>query len=102
MNKQVIVNSPAGSGNIFCMYMLRKYLEVDTVGKNHNPYAFEKSKLNLFLLRNPYDCIASGIEIFMLDQNLDGQTDILKLIDGNFNHYVSFMAESKRDYDQNS
>jgi hypothetical protein len=98
MNKTVLVNSPAGSGNVFCMYLLRNYLKVDTIGVNHDPYGFKENYLNLFLLRNPYDSIASGIEVYMLDKNITKELEIIKLLSGNIQDYLTFIEESKKDY----
>ncbi len=68
--KTVLVNSQAGSGNVFCQYLIKANLECNIKWVNHDPHGFkeEENTVNLFILRDPYACIASSIEILIHDK----------------------------------
>jgi hypothetical protein len=67
--KTISINSPAGSGNVFCQYLFERNLDTKIKWSHHNVLAFEQREgtHNIFLLRDPYDAVASGVEITILD-----------------------------------
>lgn len=78
---RIVVNSPTGSGNVFCQNLLLRNLDLELKWINHNILGFEKYANNLFILRNPYDVIASGIEIRFEDGSEDYESGFMDDID---------------------
>jgi hypothetical protein len=57
------ITAPAGSGNTFATHLFQKALKCDVdVNSPHDPEELEKAGNKVFILRNPYDCIASAAE----------------------------------------
>jgi hypothetical protein len=82
MRKQIALNSPPGSGNVFFQHLVQRNLNVDIKWSNHNLLGFEKNQDNIFLLRDPYDVIASGIEIrFINTANEEDQNKFFDDVD---------------------
>jgi hypothetical protein len=65
--KTIVVNSPPGSGGIFCRELIRNNLAADIVWPVHDLFGFQKDDVNICVIRNPYDSLASGIEAGFLD-----------------------------------
>lgn len=61
--KTITINSPAGSGNVFCQALIDGNMYANLRFGGHDMSKFEYNGINLFILRNPYDTISSGIEI---------------------------------------
>ena len=61
--KTITINSPAGSGNVFCQALIDGNMFANLRFAGHNVRAFDYHGINLYMLRNPYDTVASGIEI---------------------------------------
>lgn len=61
--KTIVVNSPPGSGGIFCRELIRNNLAADIVWPIHDLFGFQKDDINICIIRNPYDSLASGIEV---------------------------------------
>jgi hypothetical protein len=61
--KTIVVNSPPGSGGIFCRELLRNNLAAEIVWPLHDLFKFQKNDINICVVRNPYDTLASGIEV---------------------------------------
>lgn len=66
-NKTIVVNSPPGSGGIFCRELLRNNLAAELVWPIHEITGFQKDDINICVIRNPYDVLASGIEAGFLE-----------------------------------
>ena len=64
-SKQVLVNSPPGCGNTFCKTLLAENLGVTVIWQNHEINAFREWPNAVFILRDPYDAIASAVEIII-------------------------------------
>jgi hypothetical protein len=65
--KIIVINSPPGSGGIFCRELLRNNLAAHTVWPLHNLFGFQKDDINICVIRNPYDTLSSGIEAGFLE-----------------------------------
>jgi hypothetical protein len=65
--KTIVVNSPPGSGGIFCRELLRNNLAAELVWPLHEITGFQKDDINICVIRNPYDVLASGIEAGFLE-----------------------------------
>ena len=66
-HKEIIINSPPGSGNMFCQSLMKENLHFELKWVNHDPEKFDEHLINLFILRNPYDAVASSIELLYHD-----------------------------------
>jgi hypothetical protein len=86
--KTITLNSPAGSGNMFCEYLMLYNLEFDLRWVQHNENLFDKDGLNLYILRNPYQTVSSGIEIHFNSLSKNIQDLILKNADYNINQWI--------------
>ena len=80
LRKEVIINSPPGSGNMFCQQIMKENLYFRLRWVNHDPEKFDKDFINLFILRDPYDAVASGIEINFYDLPIKIQSYFLNNI----------------------
>ena len=71
----ITINSPEGSGNIFAKTAL---LDIDCpTNVIHNYELLNSGGNNIFILRNPYDCILSAIELpFLGNKYLSRQFNI--------------------------
>jgi hypothetical protein len=65
--KTIVVNSPPGSGGIFCRELIRNNLAADIVWPLHDLYGFQKDDVNVCVIRDPYDSLASAIEVGFFD-----------------------------------
>jgi hypothetical protein len=73
-DKTIVVNSPRGSGGIFCRELMRNNFEAQIVWPRHHLEKFQKDDINICVVRNPYDVLASGFEAdyyFMPEQYKD-------------------------------
>jgi len=61
--KTIVVNSPPGSGGIFCRELIRNNLKAEIVWPWHDLNGFQQDDINICIIRNPYDVLASGIEV---------------------------------------
>jgi hypothetical protein len=61
--KTITVVSSAGSGNVFCQHLLRNNLKVNIRWVYHDIDQADKDGINLVFVRNPYDNVASGLEV---------------------------------------
>jgi hypothetical protein len=61
----IIINSPEGSGNSFAKAAL--YNAGQSAPIKHNYQLFNSGVDNIFILRNPYDCILSAMELPFLN-----------------------------------
>lgn len=77
----VTINSPPGSGNMFCQYLMTENLNFKLRWPNHDANLFDKDGLNLCILRNPYQTVASGIEIELVSMKKQHQDIALNNID---------------------
>ena len=75
-SKKILVNSSPGSGNTFCKTLIAENLNVTVIWQNHEIDAFREWPDAVFILRDPYDAIASAVEII-----------IHNLSDKNFEYY---------------
>lgn len=62
-NNKIIINSPAGCGNVFAQWLIKSNMDADIIWKFHDLNGFENGIPNIFILRNPFDAIASAVEI---------------------------------------
>jgi hypothetical protein len=76
--KTITINSPAGSGNIFCQALMGDNLLFNLRWVNHTIDLFDPRGINLFILRNPYDCVASGVQLNFKNLPLDEQEIFLR------------------------
>jgi hypothetical protein len=65
--KKILVNSTPGSGNTFCRRLMARNLNATIVWKSHKVEAFREWPDAVFILRDPYDAIASAIQINIHD-----------------------------------
>jgi hypothetical protein len=111
--KTILINSPPGSGNNFCEFLIKQHLDVNVMQVLHNPKLFNESFFNIFILRNPYDSICSAVEIDLLSKsgieilvsdylqinkkinNLNLKNIITDLAQEKINLYLSFLEEVK-------
>jgi hypothetical protein len=95
--KTITINSPAGSGNIFCQAIIAENLFCNLRWVNHTIELFDNNGINLFILRNPYDVVASGVELNFNALTIDEQKQFLK----NFDYRIkdSIIAQ-KKQYDR--
>ena len=100
------INAPPGSGNVFCQHLFKKNLNAQIKWLNHESLGFDnrENAHNIFLLRNPYDVIASGIEIRFLDTVNEEQSRFFDDVDfriqdkiiRHLSEYNRFMNLAKR------
>ena len=102
--KTITVNSPAGTGNVFCQNMLANNFNLTLRWVNHNRSKFDKNGINFYILRNPYDAICSAIEMEFLDENntqskLNLSIHIENLMIAHKTEYEKFLKDSQEfDY----
>lgn len=60
--KDILVNSPRGSGNVFCQHLMDRGLRINIKWGWHDVDKFEEGIPNVFILRNPYDAIAHALQ----------------------------------------
>ena len=103
----VTINSPPGSGNMFCQYLMTESLNFKLRWVDHDANLFDKDGLNLCILRNPYQTVASGIEIELVSMEKQHQDIALnhidffinKTMDGHIDTYNKFLYTSQNfDY----
>ena len=103
----VTINSPPGSGNMFCQYLMTESLNFKLRWVDHDANLFDKDGLNLCILRNPYQAVASGIEIELVSMKKHHQDIALnhidffinKTMDGHIDTYNKFLYNSQNfDY----
>jgi len=72
----VIINSPPGSGGIFARELIRNNLKAEMIWPLHQLDGFKNDTVNICMLRNPYDCLASGLEAGFIDKDLRTQEEL--------------------------
>jgi hypothetical protein len=88
--------SPPGSGSTFAWKMLEEYTNCQHVNSYHDYNFFDTKMFNIALLRNPYDSIASSmeLEIKKINQN-EVKYNLKKILDGlienNVGDYKQFL-----------
>lgn len=106
-SKVVVVNSPPGSGGIFCRELIRNNFDVRIVWPLHYVEKFQKNDINICVVRNPYDAISSSFEVgyqFMPEEYKEFYMDDIDftlslVVPRHLSDYYRFMAASKRlDY----
>jgi hypothetical protein len=65
ISKKILVNASPGSGNTFCKTLIAENLGVTVIWQNHEIGAFREWPDAVFILRDPYDSIASAVEIII-------------------------------------
>jgi hypothetical protein len=65
--KTIVINSPPGSGGIFCRELIRRNIKAEIVWPRHDLFGFQRDNINICVIRNPYDVLASGIEVGFRD-----------------------------------
>lgn len=85
--KTVVVNSPPGSGGIFCRELIRNNLAAGMVWPVHDLFGFQKDDINICVIRNPYDSLASGIEV--------GFKEVPEMIQDFYNNDVDLMLKDQ-------
>jgi hypothetical protein len=65
--KTITVVSSAGSGNVFCQHLISNNLEANIRWVSHNLEKVDKNGINIVFIRNPYDNIASALEITLFE-----------------------------------
>ena len=83
--KPVIVNSPPGSGGIFARELIRNNLKTEMIWPLHQLDGFKKDTANICMIRNPYDCLASGLEAGFIDKDLRTQEELDWYISDTYN-----------------
>jgi len=94
LRKEITINSPAGSGNMFCQFLMEENFHMRLRWVNHNPDLFDKNGINIFILRNPYDCVASGVEVGFYDMNKDQKKYAEKDIDFFINESIAAQVDT--------
>lgn len=72
----VIINSPPGSGGIFARELIRNNLKAEMIWPLHKLDGFEKDSVNICIIRNPYECLASGLEAGFKDKDSRNQEEL--------------------------
>lgn len=98
--KTIILSSPAGSGNVFCQYLIKSNLRVNFEWKNHDPNAFrdEADTINLFILRDPYDAIASGTELIINEATGNHLADFIADPEAKIKIVIGHMTNSYQEF----
>ena len=65
--KTIVINSPPGSGGIFCRELIRRNIKAEIVWARHDLFKFQRDDINICIIRDPYDVLASGIEVGFRD-----------------------------------
>jgi hypothetical protein len=90
----ITINSPEGSGNIFAKTALANINS--SVNVIHNYKLLNSGGNNIFILRNPYDCILSSIELpFIRNRYLPQQFNI---DDDKTNQEINMQIEKYLNY----
>lgn len=88
-NRKIItINSPPGSGNMFCQYFMKENFEMLLRWVDHDPNLFDKNGINICIIRNPYATIASGVEVNFNSLNENQKETFLKHLDISINHSI--------------
>lgn len=66
-HKKILVNSSPGCGNTFCKRFMQLNFDATIVWQNHEINAFREWENVVFILRDPYDALASAIEVNIHD-----------------------------------
>jgi hypothetical protein len=92
--KVITINSPAGCGNMFCQYLMENNLHFKIRWVEHNPELFDKDGLNILLLRNPYQTIASGLEVMFDDLEDDQKKYYIKNLQSSFDQSIKLQLDN--------
>jgi hypothetical protein len=85
-DKTIVNCSPPGSGGIFARELIKNNLKVKLIWARHALNELNPEGINICIIRDPYDCLASGIEVGFIDKNHRSQEQI--------NYYASNTFES--------
>jgi len=91
----ILINSPEGSGNSFAKAALHNIGCSASV--KHNYQLLNSGEDNIFILRNPYDCILSAMELpFLNDKSREGKVDLShpqtsEEIDRHIKQYLNYL-----------
>jgi hypothetical protein len=72
----VIINSPPGSGGIFARELIRNNLKAEVIWPLHQLDGFKEDSINICIIRNPYECLASGLEAGFRDKDSRTQEEL--------------------------
>jgi hypothetical protein len=61
--KKITVVSMAGTGNIFCQTLIKYNLKASLGWVDHDIDRADKNGINIFILRDPYKTVESGLEL---------------------------------------
>jgi len=82
--KDILITSPAGSGNTFAVDLIRSnfFVEVNSIG--HDLEIFESGAPQMAIIRNPYESVASGTERWIDTAGhkpFEGNPDVVPITD---------------------
>jgi hypothetical protein len=64
--RYVFITSPAGSGTNFALALIHTTYDITCISRGHERKDIEDGVHQISVLRNPYDCIASGAERWLV------------------------------------
>jgi hypothetical protein len=89
---------PPGSGNTFLRQVIEKNIYCDLLHTDHK-YTGDNSINQIFILRNPYDCIASGIERLTMGSKDKYAGDQFNVYDLNlFNFHLKDQIQNYKNF----
>lgn len=75
----ILLSSPCGSGQTFAIELLKSNFDILCMSSGHEKKDLLNDALQVVILRNPYDAIASGAERYMNTSNHKGLLEEEKL-----------------------
>jgi len=98
--KDICISAPAGSGNTFCQSLLFNNTKANYFSLDHEAKSIKANKHNIYLLRNPYDCVASATERhYVLNDKYFDQMDRHQITDlESINHFIEIYTEKYKDF----
>lgn len=72
--RNVFITSPAGSGTNFALALIKEAYDIIVSSRGHERHDLEDGVHQISVLRNPYDCIGSGAERWLVG---GGHTDFI-------------------------
>jgi hypothetical protein len=64
--RYVFITSPAGSGTNFAHALIHESYRIDVSSRGHERHELEDGVHQISVLRNPYDCVGSGAERWLV------------------------------------